>query len=119
MSDSKTYSRREEHLFETDWILSSTHRLPAHVRYWIGDNYDELWDVFTRLESYTDHIPWIMDRMNFAAFCACAARLSSIDSPHTAMGRMGGRNRVYDFLSESASARADAEAASSSGSSAS
>jgi hypothetical protein len=72
-------------------------KLPPHVVVWIEDHEEDLWTIYIDLKEKLYHSPWIMDKANFTTFCACAARLSSIDSPMGRMGRIGRRVLVHDF----------------------
>jgi hypothetical protein len=86
--------RRLDQMFEINSTVKQQ-RVPMHVACWIQDNHDELWDIYCTINDIKPD--WIMDKGDFASFCMCIARLSSIDSPHTGIGRVGGRNRVFDF----------------------
>lgn len=87
------------------------YKLPSHVCRWVNTHFDELVELHEVLLAYCEKKPYLMDKSNIAAFCACVARLSTIDSPCGWMGRTGGRLLVHDFINTRKSELADAEVA--------
>lgn len=81
--------------------------IPMHVQHWILEHEDDLFAIYDDTRSRLNHTPWIMNRATFSSFCACMARLSSIDSPMTMRGQSGGRRLPHDFMNSQRSGRAD------------
>jgi len=97
-------------LFNSRETLQRVHQLPRHVIIWLEEHEDELVCIYDNLQAH--EMPWIFDKADFCSFCACVARLSTIDSPRGPHGRVGGRLLVHDFMSPVRTAAADAEVAS-------
>jgi hypothetical protein len=93
--------------FTVGRILTKIHKLPRHVSSWVEENFEFLWDLFYDLQENLP--PHIMDRADFGAFCACMARMSSIDSPLCPNGLAGSRFIVYDCFNEKKIKKADIE----------
>ena len=98
-----------ENLFSNRQIFQRVHKLPRHVVLWLENHNDVLERLYDLLcESIESH-PYILDKLDYPSFCACVARLSSVDSPATRQGLAGGRFLVHDFINESKVSLADKE----------
>ena len=89
-------SLRESRLYDSTMRLKQL-KVPLHVENWVTENYDELDDLYSLVMKHTEQCPWILDQSDFVSFCACIARLSAIDSPHSQIGRTGGRSLMFDI----------------------
>ena len=89
--------------------LQRVHKLPKHVITWMEDNEDVLMYMYDQLNVITEKTPWVFDKADFCSFCACIARLSTIDSVKYPHGLCGGRRLVHDYMHVGRSTRADKE----------
>ena len=98
-----------ENLFSNRQIFQRVHKLPRHVVLWIENHNDVLEGIYDLLRDSIESHPYILDKLDYPSFCACVARLSSVDSPTTRQGLAGGRFLVHDFINESKVSLADTE----------
>jgi hypothetical protein len=86
--------KRAERIFATDLQLTAM-KLPKHVANWAFEYNDQLHEIYTMIKGYCEQKSlYILDKANFANFCACLARLSSINAPRTY------HDLVYDFYAD-------------------
>ena len=85
-------------LFTNRGIHRKIHKLPDHVIIWIESREEVLELAYDTLTNVFGNHPSIFDMADYTSFCACVARMSSIDSPKTPIGRTGGRILVHDIL---------------------
>ena len=83
------------------------HKLPNHVIKWIESREEVLESAYDTLMCMFDTYPSIFDMADYTSFCACVARMSSIDSPKTPIGTAGGRILVHDMTNEDKIRKAD------------
>ena len=88
-------------------VMQRVHKVPKHVLNWADENYDGLWDAYNQFKRDFAVWPEIMDRGDFPSFCACIARLSSVDSPRTENGLAGGRDLPQDYMNNRRNKAAD------------
>jgi hypothetical protein len=99
--------RMARRLYDTTITCDRVLFLPRHVSSWIEENFCVLWDMYSVLDDRFQRESCIFDKADFSSFCACIARLSTIDSPLGPHGLAGGRSLVYDFTRTSANQEAD------------
>jgi hypothetical protein len=83
--------KRARRIFATDAVLEAG-KVPRKVVNWAFEYHDHLHELYEMIQTYCDdRCLFIFDKASFPAFCACVARLSSINAPRT------NQELVYDF----------------------
>lgn len=82
--------------FSAECRLRHVLRLPGHVRHWVVAHIDLLRRCYNLVKGQGAP-EGVFDTCTFLDFCACAARLSTVDSPRTASGLAGGRTLVHNW----------------------
>lgn len=71
---------RAERIFENAQRLRERFVMPTKVVHWMQENYDELMQLYSLCREFCENTSsLILDRSDFHTFCACIARLSTVD----------------------------------------